>query len=140
MKLTILLLGLFASTACIAKPDCMTNGGAAVYGSSLCSEFSKVESRALQARVAGMPEKFRLDGWTILVHTESWIPHDVPYLVNGITRCSQRLIELNDKTWHESTLAHEIMHARENCPPADHPNWVERGVYKAIQWASGAGL
>lgn len=138
MKLTILLLLLSAS--CIAAPDCITNGGAAVYGSSLCLELSRIEQRVIQARVPGMPEKSSMKGWTVIVHSDAWKPEDIGYVVNGLTRCSQKLIEINDKTWRESTWAHELFHAREDCTPADHSNWVERGVFNAIAWASGTGI
>lgn len=77
--------------------------------------------------------------WTLMVvNEESWFHPRVGNIL-GLTSCDDKQIFINNMPWGKNSLAHEYIHAFQNCKPEGedkddpaHSMWKENGLYSVI--------
>lgn len=110
-----------------------------------CPELDRVEREALRAfaedvidpRFAGACPA--LYGWSVQVApTDTWISAEHRTQSNptgsiaGVTYCAQGSVWVGNAPPLASALPHEMAHVIQRCSPADHSDWQDAGINRAL--------
>lgn len=113
-----------------------------------CHQFQDAEDTTLAAfaNVGGDPRFTeackQVNGLRVFLHHfEAWQSPQHKYPIAGETRCEVASVQVGNKPWHLSSLAHEMAHYVQRCEPtkphdtADyyHSNWTSDGINSALR-------
>lgn len=132
------LIALLLSSCHVAKPDCHTKCGMAVFGVSAqeCARLNAFEGDAivrLEYLYPRLCERFGTVGLRVWdVKGGSWTAPN-GQKVAGLTYCDLATVEVAGTDWHLNAYMHEMAHVAQ-CPFQDyaHETWGDAGIFAAL--------
>lgn len=120
----------------VPQPDCFTECGMAVRGTSDCERLSWFEAEGVEAfSYLYKPLCDRLD--TVSLHVINapdgkWVD-DYGRTVSGLTWCDLALIQIADNHYETNAYFHELAHVAQ-CPIQDvaHETWEGLGIWDKL--------